>query len=96
VLNISHPNIDSFNYPFFLFITPMFLFSGTFFPLDVLPGWVRDVALGFPLTHVASMMRDLSLGMLSWSALYSLVYLLVITLVAFYGAVWLMRRRLVS
>jgi len=90
------PNIDSFNYPFFLFITPMFLFSGTFFPLDVLPGWVRDVALGFPLTHVASMMRDLSLGMLSWSALYSLVYLLVITLVAFYGAVWLMRRRLVS
>ena len=29
------PNIDSFNYPFFLLITPMFLFSGTFFPLDV-------------------------------------------------------------
>ena len=31
------PNIDSFNYPLFLFITPMFLFSGTFFPLNVLP-----------------------------------------------------------
>jgi lipooligosaccharide transport system permease protein len=25
------PNIDFFNYPAFLFITPMFLLSGTFF-----------------------------------------------------------------
>ena len=33
------PNIDSYNYPFFLFITPMFLLSGTFFPLSLsLPG----------------------------------------------------------
>ncbi|HUW68041.1 MAG TPA: ABC transporter permease, partial [Candidatus Nanoarchaeia archaeon] len=31
------PNIMALNYPAFLFITPMFLFSGTFFPLLLLP-----------------------------------------------------------
>ncbi len=31
------PNIELFNLPVFLFITPMFLFGGTFFPLENLP-----------------------------------------------------------
>ncbi|MCX7914184.1 MAG: ABC transporter permease, partial [Thermodesulfovibrionales bacterium] len=31
------PGIDSFNYFYTLLITPMFLFSGIFFPLDALP-----------------------------------------------------------
>lgn len=35
------PGIDALNYPAFLFITPMFLFSGTFFPLDLLPEPIR-------------------------------------------------------
>ena len=54
------PNIDSFNYPFFLFITPMFLFSGTFFPLSVLPEWGQQLAMTLPLTHITNMTRDLS------------------------------------
>ena len=28
------PNIELFNLPVFLFITPMFLFGGTFFPVE--------------------------------------------------------------
>ncbi len=31
------PNIDSFNLPIFVVIFPMFMFSGTFFPVDILP-----------------------------------------------------------
>ena len=90
------PNIDSFNYPFFLFITPMFLFSGTFFPLTVLPVAVQDVALAFPLTHVATIMRDLCLGTYSYSDLWGCIYLLAITAVSFYAAIYLMKRRLVN
>jgi lipooligosaccharide transport system permease protein len=90
------PNIDSFNYPFFLFITPMFLFSGTFFPLTVLPAAVQDVALAFPLTHVAIIMRDLCLGTYSYSDLWGCIYLLAITAVSFYAAIYLMKRRLVN
>jgi lipooligosaccharide transport system permease protein len=90
------PNLDSFNFPFFLFITPMFLVSGTFFPISVLPGALQDVALVFPLTHVSTVVRDLSLGLYSTDILYSLLYLLVLTLVTFYLAVFLMKWRLVK
>jgi len=41
-------SIDLFTLPTFLFVTPMFLFSGTFFPLDTLPGWAQQVALALP------------------------------------------------
>jgi len=49
------PSIDTLNYPAFLFITPMFLFSGTFFPLSVLPGPIQVFAMakgdGVPVVH---------------------------------------------
>ena len=38
------PNIELFNLPVFLFITPMFLFGGTFFPLENLPLWAQRTA----------------------------------------------------
>ena len=73
------PNLDSFNYPFFLLITPMFLFSGTFFPLYVLPGWVQTVAYTLPLTHVTNLVRDLCFNYLDAYDLVSLGYLLLAT-----------------
>jgi lipooligosaccharide transport system permease protein len=48
------PNIDSFNYPSFLFITPMFILSGTFFSITNLPAEVQVLAnVFFPLTILA-------------------------------------------
>jgi lipooligosaccharide transport system permease protein len=90
------PNIDSFNYPFFLFITPMFLFSGTFFPLEILPKVVQDIALFLPLTHATILMRGFGLGVYGSIDIVSIVYLLILTLITFYAAVWMMRRRLVN
>jgi lipooligosaccharide transport system permease protein len=90
------PNIDSFNYPFFLFITPMFLFSGTFFPLEILPQAVQDIAMLLPLTHTTILMRSFGLGVYGAVDLVSIAYLVVLTLVTFYAAIWMMRRRLVS
>lgn len=54
--------IDQFQYAFFLFITPQFLFSGTFFPLEQLPQAVQYGALLVPLTHAVAMARGLALG----------------------------------
>ncbi|MGV8108195.1 ABC transporter permease [Methanospirillum sp.] len=54
------PSIDTISYPATLFIAPMFLFSGTFFPLHLLPEAVQIFALLFlPLTHVVSLIRAL-------------------------------------
>jgi lipooligosaccharide transport system permease protein len=57
------PNIDFFNFPAFLFITPMFLLSGTFFPLSPFPVPLQFTALAvFPLTHVVDLTRGLLFG----------------------------------
>jgi lipooligosaccharide transport system permease protein len=41
---------------------PMFLFSGTFFPVSQLPSWLRPLAYLTPLWHGVVLCRALSLG----------------------------------
>jgi lipooligosaccharide transport system permease protein len=90
------PQIDSFNFPVFLFVMPMFLFSGTFFPLDVLPGWAQGVAALLPLTHVVNVMREACLGRLPARLLFDLAYLLAATAPVAVLGLALMKRRLVK
>jgi lipooligosaccharide transport system permease protein len=88
------PQIDSFNFPVFLLVMPMFLFSGTFFPLDVLPGWARLLAEVLPLTHVTRIMRDASLGTFHPDLLWDLLYLVAVTIPVVYLGIRLMKKRL--
>jgi lipooligosaccharide transport system permease protein len=44
-------------------ITPLFLFSGTFFPIDLLPDWMEPVAFISPLWHGVELARAASLGL---------------------------------
>jgi lipooligosaccharide transport system permease protein len=88
--------IELFNLPIFLFITPMFLFSGTFFPLTGLPLWAQYFALTLPLTHLVSLTRALSLGLFNAELLISLGYLTVFCLIMFPLAVFKMRKRLIK
>jgi len=91
------PNIDFFNYPAFLFITPMFLLSGTFFPLTNLPAFMQILAKAIlPLTHVVSLTRGLILGNLESSLLISLVWIAVVTPIFFILSIHLMKRRLIK
>jgi lipooligosaccharide transport system permease protein len=53
------PTIDMYSFYFTLFITPMFLFSGIFFPVETLPGWAQPLAWFSPLFHAAAMIREL-------------------------------------
>jgi lipooligosaccharide transport system permease protein len=46
-------------------IMPMFLFSGTFFPVEQLPDWLEPLAWAVPLWHGVDLARDLSLGTVS-------------------------------
>jgi lipooligosaccharide transport system permease protein len=90
------PNIEAFNLPVFLFVTPMFLFSGTFFPLDQLPFWARILAWVFPLTHVVELTRALALHMLSLQQLWNFLYLLIFCLITLPLSLRLMVRRLIQ
>ena len=90
-------NIELFNLPTFLLITPMFLFSGTFFPLDTLPVWAQQVALALPLTHLTNLARAIGFGRLNDPALlWSVLYLALFLAICFPLAIYLMRRRLVK
>lgn len=91
------PNIDSFNYPSFLYITPMFILSGTFFTMTGMPQALQLAAkLIFPLTHAVALSRALALGRMHPGLLFSLGWIVIATPVAFLVAIKLMKRRLVK
>jgi lipooligosaccharide transport system permease protein len=64
---------------FFRFVVvPMFLFSGVFFPITQLPGWLQPVAYITPVFHGVELARDIALGIApAVDPLISVTYLLV-------------------
>jgi len=89
------PNIEMFNLPIFLGITPMFLFSGTFFPLSNLPGWAQQVAQLLPLTHLVALVRAGTLEIPGTGLWLSLLYLALASALLVPLAIALMVRRIV-
>jgi lipooligosaccharide transport system permease protein len=93
IFNALAKGYDFFTYYFTLFMTPMMFLSGVFFPLDQLPGVVRTVAAWLPLTNAVALVRPLFMDQwpLDWwrHALVLVVY----TVVAFWIALGLTRRR---
>ena len=61
-VNSVAPGYDFFSYYFSLFIAPMMLLSGVFFPLEQFPEPVRLAAQVLPLTHALELLRPLCLG----------------------------------
>lgn len=86
-------SMSFWGYFFTLVITPMFLLSGIFFPLDRLPGWAQAVAVVLPLSHGTSLLRALASGDLRPGLLVDVAVLVVTPLVLIPPAVWRFRRR---
>ncbi|GGL26639.1 ABC transporter permease [Phycicoccus endophyticus] len=84
---IETDNVFGILYRFVL--TPVLLFSGTFFPLEQLPGWLRPMAWLTPLGHGVVLTRDAALG--RWPGPVALVHLLVIVVVIAVG--WVLAHR---
>ena len=78
-------------------ITPLFLFSGTFFPISQLPGWLHPVAYATPLWHGVSLCRGLALGTsFEVDPWISIGYLAALIVVGTVLATRTMRKRLVK
>jgi lipooligosaccharide transport system permease protein len=88
--------IDLYSYYFTLFITPMFLFGGIFFPYDELPDWAQAIAWGTPLYHLVNVARDLAGGPELLPLLGNAAWLAGATALLFWIPVAAMRRRLVA
>lgn len=89
------PGIDSFNYFYTLFMTPMFLFSGIFFPLNTLPPVISKIAFFTPLYHLVNICRAFASGLLSL-AVWDIVWIFVVVVILAPYPFRLMRRRIIK
>jgi lipooligosaccharide transport system permease protein len=60
--SIGQDSDPSFQIIMRLVVTPMFVFSGTFFPIDRLPAGARPVAMATPLWHAVELCRGATTG----------------------------------
>jgi lipooligosaccharide transport system permease protein len=56
-------------------LLPMFLFSGTFYPLSVYPVWLEWIVRFSPLYNAISLVRSFTLGHVTWYCLLNVLYL---------------------
>jgi lipooligosaccharide transport system permease protein len=69
---------------------PLFLFSATFYPITVYPGWLQAVVRCTPLYQGVVIVRAADLGIFSWALLGHIAYLVIMAI----AGVAITRRRL--
>ena len=87
-----------FNVMFRFIVVPLFLFSGTFFPIESLPESVRPIAWLSPLWHGVDLTRGLVLGTAGEQPAVMLVHLVVLVAIvaaSTWAAIRMIERRLV-
>lgn len=89
-------DVSLFTHYFTIFVTPLFLFSGIFFPVQNLPPWAGGIIEMTPLIHGVRATQYLLNGQLTGQLLWDLLYILVVTMVFFLASIYLMRRRVVK
>ena len=94
IMSAVATNYDFFNYYFVLAVTPMFMLSGVFYPIESLPETMQGFVQILPLTHAVALTRPLVAGQDLTLPLLHLAVLTAYAAVAFYVAVALVRRRL--
>jgi lipooligosaccharide transport system permease protein len=87
--------IDHFNYIQSALITPLFLVSGTFFPIDELPRGFQLASNLNPLYHCVELVRDAVFGF-EGSDVFHFAVLVAFALAAWRLAIWRLQRRLIE
>jgi lipooligosaccharide transport system permease protein len=84
-------NPEKFNAVFRFGITPLFLFSGTFFPISNLPEMIRPIAWLSPLWHGVELSRQLALGTIANEPLLAVAHIAVLVTITALGTAWAYR-----
>jgi len=77
--------IDLYSFFYTLFLTPMFLFSGIFYPMDSLPAWATEVAWYTPLYHCVILAKSLTFANTAEPMWVSAIWVTLVSL----GLTWL-------
>jgi lipooligosaccharide transport system permease protein len=82
---------EKFNTIFRFGITPLFLFSGTFFPISNLPAAIQPIAWLSPLWHGVELSRALALGTIGQAPALALAHVAVLAAIFLAGSWWAFR-----
>jgi lipooligosaccharide transport system permease protein len=89
--------VNDFDIPMGLIVMPMFLFSGTFFPVEaVFPDWALVIVQATPLYHAVNLIRGLSIGVLGVGQVWDLAYLVGFFALGLWIATRQMERKLIK
>ena len=76
--------------------TPLYFFSGAFFPISILPDWVEPIAWAMPLTAGVHVARGFAQGSFDITHLWAAIYVVLLTAIMWPAAIYLLRRRLIK
>jgi len=82
---------EKFNAVFRFGITPLFLFSGTFFPLSNLPELIRPIAWLSPLWHGVELSRGLAFGTIGKEPVLAIAHVAILVAIVAAGSLWAFR-----
>jgi lipooligosaccharide transport system permease protein len=88
--------VNDFDVPMGLIVMPMFLFSGTFFPIEVYPEPLQWLMQALPLYHGINLIRGLSLGLVGPAQIWDTVYLVAFFAICMTIAMRQMERKLIK
>lgn len=88
--------VNDFDVPMGLIVMPMFLFSGTFFPIDIYPVPIQIFMEATPLYHAISLIRGFSTGLIGLAQLWDFVYLVIFFAICLWIAMHQMERKLIK
>jgi lipooligosaccharide transport system permease protein len=88
--------VQDFDLPMGLVVMPMFLFSGTFFPISLYPQPIQLAMELTPLFHAVALLRGLATGLLGWHELWDLAYLVAFGAIAMVIALNRLEQRLIK
>jgi lipooligosaccharide transport system permease protein len=89
--------VNDFDIPLGLIVMPMFLFSGTFFPIEgVLPPWLVTIITFTPLYHGIELLRGLSTGLVGPELIVSFLYLVAFFVICMTIAIRRMQTKLIK
>jgi lipooligosaccharide transport system permease protein len=88
--------VQDFDLPMGLVVMPMFLFSGTFFPISFYPQPIQLAMELTPLFHAVGLLRGLATGLLGWHELWDLFYIVIFGAIAMWIALNRLEQRLVK
>jgi len=94
IMSSMASSYDFFNYYFSLVLTPMLLLSGVFYPVSNLPEFLQWLVYILPLSHAIELVRPLIAAYPSENVLLHLSVLVFYSIMGYYIALVLTRRRL--